>query len=151
MELGQIAFSQNLIPLYADYIGRYVGSWRGRSRKCLVLDLDNTLWGGVIGDDGLEGIELGQGSPRGEAFLAVQQMALSLRARGIVLAVCSKNDEKNARLPFIQHPEQILKEEHIDVFQANWGDKASNLEAIARALHLHTRYDRQRRRRLGQL
>jgi FkbH-like protein len=133
---AKLPFSQNLIPLYADYIGRYVGSWRGRSRKCLVLDLDNTLWGGVIGDDGLEGIELGQGSPRGEAFLAVQQMALSLRARGIVLAVCSKNDEKNARLPFTQHPEQILKEEHIAVFQANWGDKASNLEAIAGALDL---------------
>jgi hypothetical protein len=70
---AKLPFSQNLIPLYADYIGRYIGAWRGRSRKCLVLDLDNTLWGGVIGDDGLEGIELGQGSPRGEAFLAVQQ------------------------------------------------------------------------------
>jgi FkbH-like protein len=133
---AKLPFSQNLIPLYADHIARYIGAWRGRSRKCLVLDLDNTLWGGVIGDDGLEGIELGQGSPRGEAFLAVQQMALSLRARGIVLAVCSKNDERNARLPFTQHPEQILKEEHIAVFQANWSDKASNLEAIARALGL---------------
>jgi FkbH-like protein len=133
---AKLPFSQNLIPLYADYIGRYIGAWRGRSRKCLVLDLDNTLWGGVIGDDGLEGIELGQGSPRGEAFLAVQQMALSLRARGIVLAVCSKNDERNAHLPFTEHPEQILKEEHIAVFQANWTDKASNLEAIARALDL---------------
>jgi FkbH-like protein len=133
---AKLPFSQNLIPLYADHIGRYIGARRGRSRKCLVLDLDNTLWGGVIGDDGLEGIELGQGSPRGEAFLAVQRMALSLRARGIVLAVCSKNDEINARLPFTSHPEQILKEEHIAVFQANWSDKASNLEAIAKALDL---------------
>jgi FkbH-like protein len=133
---AKLPFSQNLIPLYADHVGRYIGAWRGRSRKCLVLDLDNTLWGGVIGDDGVEGIELGQGSPRGEAFLAVQQMALSLRARGVVLAVCSKNDERNARLPFAQHPEQILKDEHIAVFQANWDDKASNLEAIAKALDL---------------
>jgi FkbH-like protein len=133
---AKLPFSQNLIPLYADHVGRYIGAWRGRSRKCLVLDLDNTLWGGVIGDDGLEGIELGQGSPRGEAFLAVQEMALSLRARGVVLAVCSKNDEKNARLPFSQHPEQMLKEEDIAVFQANWGDKPSNLEAIAGALDL---------------
>jgi FkbH-like protein len=133
---AKLPFSQHLIPLYADHVGRYIGAWRGRSRKCLVLDLDNTLWGGVIGDDGVEGIELGLGSPRGEAFLAVQQMALSLRARGVVLAVCSKNDERNARLPFTQHPEMILKEEHIAVFQANWGDKASNLEAIARALDL---------------
>jgi FkbH-like protein len=133
---AKLPFSQNLIPLYADHVGRYIGAWRGRSRKCLVLDLDNTLWGGVIGDDGIAGIELGQGSPRGEAFLAVQQMALSLRARGVVLAVCSKNDATNARLPFTQHPEQVLKEEHIAVFQANWADKASNLEAIARALDL---------------
>ncbi|HEY8190803.1 MAG TPA: HAD-IIIC family phosphatase, partial [Alphaproteobacteria bacterium] len=133
---AKLPFAQNLLPLYADYVARFIGALRGRSRKCLVLDLDNTLWGGVIGDDGLEGIELGQGSPRGEAFLAIQQMALALRTRGIVLAVCSKNDDGNARLPFREHPEQLLREEHIAVFQANWNDKASNLEAIARALDL---------------
>lgn len=133
---AKLPFSQNLIPLYADHVARYIGALRGRSRKCLILDLDNTLWGGVIGDDGLEGIELGQGSTRGEAYLTVQRMARALRERGIVLAVCSKNDDANARLPFRLHPEQILKEEHIAVFQANWNDKASNLEAIIKALDL---------------
>ncbi len=133
---AKLPFSQNLIPLYTDYVTRFIGALRGRSRKCLVLDLDNTLWGGIIGDDGVEGIILGQGSPRGEAHLAIQRMALALRERGVVLAVCSKNDDSNARLPFSQHPEHLLKESHIAVFQANWSDKASNLEAIARALDL---------------
>ncbi len=133
---AKLPFSQNLIPLYADHVTRTLGALRGRSRKCLVLDLDNTLWGGVIGDDGVEGISLGQGSPRGEAHLAIQHMALALRERGILLAVCSKNEDATARLPFVDHPEQILKESHIAVFQANWKDKASNLEAIAKALDL---------------
>ena len=101
-----------------------------------MLDLDNTLWGGAIGDEGLSGIVLGQGSPDGEAYLAVQQAALALRNRGIILAVSSKNDEANARLPFQKHPDMLLKEEHIAVFQANWIDKSSNLEAIAKALNI---------------
>ena len=115
------------------------GRWRrcaGLSRKCLVLDLDNTLWGGVIGDDGLSGIVLGQGSATGEAYLAVQQMALALRARGVVLAVCSKNEEANARAPFREHPDMLLREDHIAVFQANWTDKAANLRAIAKTLNI---------------
>jgi FkbH-like protein len=125
-----------MIPLYADFVARTIAAIRGRSRKCLVLDLDNTLWGGVIGDDGLTGIELGQGSPAGEAFVAVQRMALELRARGVVLAVCSKNEDDAARLPFREHPDMILKEDHIAVFQANWTDKAANLRAIAQTLNI---------------
>ena len=82
----------------------------------------------------MNGIELGQGSQLGEAYLAIQRMALDLRRRGVVLAVCSKNDETNARLAFKVHPEMLLKEEDIAVFSANWNDKASNLEAIAEAL-----------------
>jgi FkbH-like protein len=101
-----------------------------------VLDLDNTLWGGVIGDDGLEGIVLGQGDPQGEAFLAVQSAALALRERGIVLAVSSKNSDEIARLPFRNHPEMLLRENHLAVFQANWNDKATNIRAIAEELSL---------------
>jgi FkbH-like protein len=133
---AKLPFAQHLVPTYADYVTRYLGALRGRSRKCLVLDLDNTLWGGVIGDDGLEGIKLGQGSPLGEAYLSIQKMALDLRRRGVVLAVCSKNDESNARLPFRNHPEMLLREEHIAVFVANWNDKAANVEALAQALSL---------------
>jgi FkbH-like protein len=106
------------------------------SYKCLVLDLDNTLWGGVIGDDGLEGIVLGQGNAVGESYVAFQQYAKALTQRGVVLAVCSKNDEANALAPFAQHPEMVLKRNDIAVFTANWQDKASNLRNIAEQLNL---------------
>ncbi len=134
--LAKLPFAQTCLPLYADYVGRLLGAVKGKSRRCLILDLDNTIWGGVIGDDGLDGIVLGQGDPAGEAFLAVQRMALTLRDRGIMLAVCSKNTDEIARQPFREHPEMLLKEEHITVFQANWEDKASNIEAIAAELNL---------------
>ena len=133
---SKMSFSPALLPVYGDVVARTLAAARGLSRKCLVLDLDNTLWGGIIGDDGLGGIQLGQGSAAGEAFLAVQMMALELRARGVILAVCSKNDESNARLPFREHPEMLLREEHIAAFQANWTDKAANLRAIAATLNI---------------
>jgi FkbH-like protein len=100
------------------------------------MDLDNTLWGGVLGDDGIEGIKVAQGDAVGEAHLAVQRLALDLRARGIVLAVCSKNTDEIARAPFEKHPDMLLKLEHIAVFQANWNDKATNIQAIAEELSL---------------
>ena len=115
---------------------RTVAAMRGKARKCLVLDLDNTVWGGVIGDDGLDGIALSQGDARGEAHRAVQAAALDLRRRGVVLAVCSKNDDAVARQPFRSHPGMLLKEDDIAVFVANWEDKASNLERIAQRLEI---------------
>ncbi len=133
---AKLPFDPDLVPLYADIIARTIAAIRGTTRKCLVLDLDNTVWGGVIGDDGVDGIALGQGSASGEAFLAVQQTALMLRERGIVLAVCSKNDDDIARRPFRDHPDMLLKEGHIAAFVANWGDKATNLRAIAAALNI---------------
>ncbi len=132
----KFAFSSSVDSLYADHVGRLLGAIRGKARKCLVLDLDNTLWGGVIGDDGIDHIKLGQGSALGEAFLAVQRLALTLRDRGVILAVASKNDDATAREPFKTHVEMLLREHHIAVFQANWLDKASNLEAIARTLNI---------------
>jgi FkbH-like protein len=134
--LAKFSFSDELIALYADHVGRTIGAIRGKSRKVLVLDLDNTVWGGVIGDDGLEGIKIAQGDARGEAHLAVQRLALDLRRCGIVLAVSSKNTDEIARTPFEQHPEMLLKLEHIAVFQANWNDKATNIQAIAEELSL---------------
>jgi predicted enzyme involved in methoxymalonyl-ACP biosynthesis len=91
--MAKFSFSDELIPLYADHVAR-VAAIRGKSRKVLILDLDNTVWGGVIGDDGLEGIQIAQGDARGEAHLAVQRLALDLRQRGIVLAVCSKEHRR---------------------------------------------------------
>jgi FkbH-like protein len=133
---AKLPAAMDATPLYAEHVCRVLGAARGKSRKCLVLDLDNTLWGGVIGDDGVNGIKLGQGSSAGEAFLEIQRYALALRQRGIVLAVCSKNDESNARLPFREHPEMLLKEEHIAVFVANWDDKANNIREIAATLNI---------------
>ena len=123
-------------PLYGDLVGRLLAAAQGRASKCLVLDLDNTLWGGVIGDDGLEGIKLGQGSAAGEAYVAFQQHALMLARRGVILAVCSKNDEANALEPFERHPEMVLKRSDIACFVANWTDKATNLREIARRLNI---------------
>ncbi|MCP4559944.1 MAG: HAD-IIIC family phosphatase [Bosea sp.] len=133
---AKIPFALDLLPLFSDHVMRVIGAWRGLSRKVLVLDLDNTLWGGVIGDDGLDGIVLGQGDGQGEAFLAVQGMAKQLSERGVVLAVCSKNDEANAREPFEKHPEMLLKLSDCAAFVANWTDKASNIRAIAKTLAL---------------
>lgn len=134
--LARMPCAPSIQPLYADFVSRGIAALRGRSRKCLILDLDNTLWGGVIGDDGMDGIALSPGDARGEAFRAIQQGAADLRRRGVVLAVCSKNDEAAAREPFRSHPEMLLKEDDIAVFVANWDDKATNIERIARQLEL---------------
>jgi FkbH-like protein len=134
--LAKISFSDELIPLYSDHVARTVAAIRGKSRKALILDLDNTVWGGVIGDDGLEGIQIAQGDACGEAHLAVQRLALDLRQRGIILAVSSKNTDEIARVPFEKHPEMLLKLAHFAVFQANWDDKATNIRAIAEELSL---------------
>lgn len=134
--LAKLPFSSDFLPLYAEHVIRVIAAQRGKSRRCLVLDLDNTLWGGVIGDDGVSGIQIAQGDPAGEAHLSLQRMALSLRDRGIVLAVSSKNNDDVARLPFREHPEMLLREEHFAAFQANWQDKATNIKAIAEELSL---------------
>jgi FkbH-like protein len=123
-------------PMYGDLVGRVLAAKQGRSLKCLVLDLDNTIWGGVIGDDGLEGIALGQGSPLGEAYTAFQEYVRELSRRGVILAVCSKNDEANALEPFEKHPDMVLKRGDIASFVANWQNKADNIRAIAQELNI---------------
>ena len=123
-------------PVYGDLVARLVAARQGRSSKALVLDLDNTLWGGVIGDDGMDSIVLGQGSALGEAYAAFQGYAASLARRGVILAVCSKNDEANALEPFDKHPEMVLRRGDIACFAANWNDKATNLREIAGCLNI---------------
>jgi FkbH-like protein len=123
-------------PLYGDLVGRLLAAKQGRSAKCLVLDLDNTIWGGVVGDDGVEGLVLGQGSALGETFVAFQNYARELSRRGIILAVCSKNDEANALEPFDRHPDMVLRRSDISCFIANWFDKASNVRAVAQELNI---------------
>ena len=123
-------------PLYGDLVARTIAAARGTSRKCLVLDLDNTLWGGVVGDDGIEGLRLGQGDPLGEAFLAFQHYVAALGRRGVVLSVCSKNDEAVAKSAFSGHPEMVLRLSDFACFIANWNDKATNLRRLAGELNL---------------
>ena len=108
----------------------------GLSKKVLVLDLDNTLWNGAIGEDGLGGIRLGPPDARGEAHQTLQQYCLELKERGILLAVCSKNDGADARLPFEEHEGSVLKLTDFAAFTANWQDKSANLQAMAHKLNL---------------
>ena len=125
-------------PLYADHICRLVGAARGRARKCLVMALDDTLWGGAIEEVGLEGIRLGPGTSVGVAHAALQRYILDLHQRGVILAVCCHNAEASARLPFQTHPEMVLTENHLALFCANRSDKASNIREIAATLNIGT-------------
>jgi FkbH-like protein len=133
---GKLEIAPQAAPLYGDFVARVLAAQRGLSKKCLVLDLDNTLWGGVIGDDGLEGIVLGEGSAAGEAHLTLQRYAKQLKERGVILAVCSKNDAGIAEAVFHEHPEMLLRRSDIAAFQANWDDKVENLKIIAARLNI---------------
>lgn len=123
------------LPHLATEISAILRSLSGKTTKCIVVDLDNTLWSGVIGDDGLEGIRLG-GQGEGEAHQTFQQYLKSLQQRGLLLAVCSKNEEAAARLPFQHHSGMALKEEDFVAFKANWEKKSDNIRAIAAELNL---------------
>lgn len=129
------AFALDATGLVAFRGARLLGALKGKAKKVLALDLDNTLWAGVVGDDGVDGIELGPGAA-GEAHLALQRYALALKQRGVVLAVVSKNEHANAEEPFNKRPEMALKLEDIAVFRANWTNKADNLREVARVLNL---------------
>jgi len=128
--------SAEALPALAEAYMSHVRAVLGLSRKVLVTDLDNTLWSGVIGEDGLDGIGIGPDTPEGEAHLALQRYLLDLKRRGILLAVCSKNNLEDARLPFERHPRMALRLEDFAAFRASWEDKASGLRAIARDLSL---------------
>jgi len=119
----------------AQNVAAIVKSVYGRSKKCLVLDLDNTLWGGVVGDDGVQNLILGRDHPVGEAFLDFQRYVKDLQRRGVILAVCSKNDIENAREGF-SHPDSILKLDDFSVFKANWNPKPTNIREIAAELNV---------------
>jgi len=123
------------VPPLTRNLAALVRAVCGLTSKCAVLDLDGTLWGGVIGEDGLGGIRLG-GDAEGEAYTAFHQYLLGLRGRGIPLAVCSKNNEEDARSVFRRHPETVLKEDDFAVFLANWEPKPDNLRRIAAMLNV---------------
>ena len=123
------------LPSVAENLVSIVMTSLGQVAKCVIVDLDNTLWGGVIGDDGLEGIQISAHGD-GEAFYRLQLYLRALKQRGIVLAVCSKNEMATALLPFEKHPEMVLRRDDFAVFVANWNDKAVNIREIQRTLNI---------------
>ena len=131
----KIAIATAVIPYVSYNVCRLVRSILGKSKKCLVTDLDNTLWGGVIGDVGVDGIALGHETPKAQSYFEVQQYLLDLKKRGVILAVCSKNDEVNAKRGFA-HPDSVLKVDDFAVFVANWENKDRNLAYIAKELNI---------------
>lgn len=139
-DVGWIRYRQHpsieALPDLAEAYMAVIRAALGTTRKVLVTDLDNTLWHGVIGEDGIDGIKIGPDSHEGEAHLALQQYMLELRRRGILLAICSKNNADDARLPFLRHAQMALKFDDFAAFRANWEDKVTNLRAIAQELSL---------------
>jgi len=130
-----IIFSIDFLPYAAKNIVDVISATLGVFKKCIVLDLDNTLWGGIIGEDGIENIQIGD-LGLGKAFTEFQRWLKELKQRGIILAVCSKNDENNAKEPFIKHPDMVLKLKYIAVFVANWENKADNIKYIQSILNI---------------
>jgi FkbH-like protein len=131
----KIAISQDASAAVAQNLAALISARYGQSKKVLVLDLDNTLWGGVIGDDGPDHIIIGRETPQAEAYTAFQEYCRELKVRGIVLAVCSKNDDRTARAGFA-HPDSVLKITDFSAFKANWSPKHENLVEIAHELNL---------------
>lgn len=136
--LSKQPFSLSALTSAANAICALILNAFGVTRKCLVLDLDGTLWGGVIGDDGLFGIRLDPNDAVGEAYLDFHQTVLRYYQRGVLLAVCSKNDDATAREVFEKNPYTRLKLDHFAAFYANWDSKAANLKRIAADLNIGT-------------
>ena len=132
----EMVLSVEALPWVASRVADIIASVRGQFKKCLILDLDNTVWGGVIGDDGLEGIQLGHGLGIGKVFTEFQMWVRKLRQRGIIICVASKNNENTAKEPFEKHPDMVLKLEDIAVFMANWETKVDNIRTIQQILNI---------------
>ena len=133
--IAKMPISTQALPAVALRVVDAILARKGRFHKCAIVDLDNTLWGGVIGDDGLEGIQIGE-LGQGHAFTEFQTWLKELKNRGVMLAVCSKNDEANAKEPFLRHPEMVLKLDDFSAFVANWEDKVSNIRRIQKELNI---------------
>lgn len=132
---AKMAVTMDAVPYIAKNVTDIIKTFRGTFKKGVILDLDNTLWGGVIGDDGIGGIEIGE-LKRGHVFTDFQRWLKQLKDRGILLCVCSKNNEDTAKEPFGQHEEMVLKLDDFSMFVANWEDKASNIRYIQKSLNI---------------
>jgi len=131
-----MVISIKALPIIASRTLDIIESVEGRIKKCLILDLDNTIWGGIVGDDGWENLQIGHGLGIGKAFTELQEWIKKLKNRGIIICVCSKNDEEKAKQAFINNPEMTLALEDISVFVANWDNKADNIRMIQQTLNI---------------
>lgn len=132
---SKMVLSIDFLPYVAKNVVDIIKASKGIIKKCLIMDLDNTLWGGVIGDDGINNIQIGD-LGAGKAYTDLQMWAKQLKERGIILAVCSKNTEEIAKEPFIKHPDMVLKLQDIAVFAANWETKVDNIKYIQSILNI---------------
>lgn len=132
----EMVLSLDSLPFIAERVMDIVYAVNGHFKKCLIIDLDNTIWGGVIGDDGLEGIQLGHGLGIGKAFTEFQMWIKKLKQRGIIICVVSKNNEETAKEPFEKHPDMVLKLNDIAVFIANWETKVDNIRTVQNILNI---------------
>jgi FkbH-like protein len=133
--LGRVAFALDFLPAVAKAVVDIAKAISGNVRKCLIFDLDNTIWGGVVGDEGMENIQIGE-LGMGHAFDGLQKWIKELKNRGIILAACSKNEEDAAKKPFQEHPDMVLRLEDIAVFVANWENKVDNIKHIQKILNI---------------
>ncbi len=132
---GDLKISMDFLPTFGQDLMKYVIAYLGLTKKCIVLDLDNTLWGGIVGEDGFNGIKLGP-EPPGNAFMEFQRVLLSLHQRGTILAINSKNNFEDAMKVIKEHPYMILKEEHFASMRINWNDKVSNMKEIIKEINI---------------
>lgn len=133
--IGKAPYTLEAVKEIANENFKLFRALKGKNKKCLVLDCDNTLWGGIIGEDGLNGIKLGPNYP-GSAFMEFQQEIVSLYHRGIIIALCSKNNEPDVWDVIENHPHMVLKRNHISITKINWEDKAINIKQIASTLNI---------------
>lgn len=134
--MSKAPFKKRFLDQYALELTKIARALKGKAKKCLVLDCDNTLWGGIIGEDGLQGIKLDRHSYPGNVYYEFQQRVLNLFDRGVLLALCSKNNEQDVWDLLDNHPHCLIKREHLAAWRVNWLDKASNLKELARSLNL---------------
>ncbi len=132
----ELIINIDALSIVSSHTFDIIAAAEGKFKKCLICDLDNTLWGGVVGDDGWEGIQIGHGLGDGKAFSELQQWIKKLKERGIIICICSKNDEDKAKEPFEKNSEMVLKLDDISVFVANWDNKADNIRTIQGILNI---------------
>ena len=131
-------FKNSFLSIFAHEISKFGLNLKGKTKKCLVLDCDNTLWGGIIGEDGIENIKIGQNNYPDNTYYAFQQEVINLYQRGVIIALCSKNNSNDVFDVLDNHSENLIKRKHIATWQINWNDKANNIKQIAKDLNIGT-------------